>query len=252
MGVVLIERLIYPLCIVLCRSRSRHLLSLDRDLALRELAREGALLGGGSGLLGALVDELVELLGLLLGLGGAGNNDGSHAGLAGEAGGGDEALHLGGLGAGLLALLGESAAHDELGDVVLLGKVEELADLVGTLGATAALTDDVGEALDLVVALLDDDGEDDGEVRGDDATTDGLAAALTSGLGAVARLAGLEEETDAAGSEDTLLHGETLLVVSTGDLEDVALPGIAEDVGLNLVGHALVHEGTAVVVEKVR
>jgi len=54
-----------------------------------------------------------------------------------------------------------------------------------------------------------------------------------------------EEELDTLGSEDTLLHGETLLVVATGDLEDVALELLADAVTSNLVGDALVHEDGA-------
>lgn len=44
--------------------------------------------------------------------------------------------------------------------------------------------------------------------------------------------------------ESHLLHWETLLVVTTGDAEHVALEVITEDVALNLVGHTLVVEVT--------
>jgi hypothetical protein len=51
-----------------------------------------------------------------------------------------------------------------------------------------------------------------------------------------------EEQTDALVLHDTLDHGETLLVVSTSDAEDVTLPLGAERVGHDLLGHALVVE----------
>ena len=47
------------------------------------------------------------------------------------------------------------------------------------------------------------------------------------------------------GEEDALLHGETLLVVSAGDAEDVALPLVAEGVSRDLLGDALVVEDAA-------
>ena len=55
-----------------------------------------------------------------------------------------------------------------------------------------------------------------------------------------------EEEADTVGDKDTLLHGETLLVVATSDAEGVALEFIAERVGSDLLGDLLVVEDTAV------
>lgn len=59
------------------------------------------------------------------------------------------------------------------------------------------------------------------------------------------RLATGEEELDAGVDEDALHHGEALLVLSSGDLEDVALELVAESVSLDLLGHALVEEDAA-------
>lgn len=54
----------------------------------------------------------------------------------------DEALDLGGLGVRLAVLLNLAANH-ELADVILLGKVEKLADVVGTLGTKSSGVGDV-------------------------------------------------------------------------------------------------------------
>lgn len=97
--------------------------------------------------------------------------------------------------------------------------------------------DDVGQAGDVGLALLDDAEGQDREIGGDDAAADGLAAALAGAAGLVARVAVGEEEADAVGVHDTLLHGETLLVVATGDAEDVALPLVAERLGRDLNAH---------------
>jgi len=53
-----------------------------------------------------------------------------------------------------------------------------------------------------------------------------------------------EEELDTVGEEDTLFHGETLLVVSTGDAEDIAFPFITNGIGGDFLGDFLVVEGT--------
>jgi hypothetical protein len=126
--------------------------------------------------------------------------------------------------------------------IVILGEAEELADLGGALGAQALGVDNIGQAGDVLLALLDDGEGEDGEVLADDAATDGLALALAGAAGAVARVAVGQEQTGTAGEHDTLLHGETLLVVASGDAEDVALELIAKGVGRDLGAHALLHE----------
>ena len=102
--------------------------------------------------------------------------------------------------------------------------------------------DNVGQAGDVVLALLNDGEGKDGQVHGNDAAADGLALALTGTAGAVARVALSKKQTDTGGVHDTLLHGETLLVVATGDLEDVTLPLVTDRVGGDLLTHAAVHE----------
>lgn len=190
----------------------------------------------------------------------------------------NEALDTGSLGVGLgTLLLGlDLAADDELADlyhntvnihshsdsvqeevnlwtgddgkggthIIILAETEEAADLGGTLGAETLGVDNVGKAGDVVLTLLDNSEGKDGQVHGNDAAADGLALALTGTAGAVARVAVSEEETDTSGVHDTLLHGETLLVVATGDLEDVALPLVTDGVTGNLLAHAAVHEDT--------
>jgi endonuclease YncB( thermonuclease family) len=53
-----------------------------------------------------------------------------------------------------------------------------------------------------------------------------------------------QQEADTVGEEDTLLHGETLLVVTSGDAENVALELVAEGVARDLSRDALVVEDT--------
>lgn len=51
-----------------------------------------------------------------------------------------------------------------------------------------------------------------------------------------------EQKSHTGGVEDTLLHWESLLVVSSGNLEDVTLELVTDTVTWNLVSHSLVHE----------
>lgn len=121
--------------------------------------------------------------------------------------------------------------------IVILGEAEEPANLGGALGAEALGVDDVGEAGDLVVTLLDDGEGEDGHVGADDAAVDRLALTLAGAAGAVAGVAVGEQEPDTAGVHDTLLHGEALLVVAAGDAEDVALELVADGVSGDLGAH---------------
>lgn len=102
--------------------------------------------------------------------------------------------------------------------------------------------DNVGEAGDVGVALLDDAQGKDRQVHADDAAADRLPLALAGATGAVAGVAVSEEEADTGWVHDTLLHREALLVVAAGDPEDVALELVADAVARNLVSHAALHE----------
>eukprot|EP01084_Bolivina_argentea_P203129 346983_1 len=184
-----------------------------------------------------------------LAAGGGGLADASDGGLdladaAGANGGGDEALDLGGLEAGLLAVLVDLTADNEATDVVLAAKVEELADLVGALGAEAAGHGDVGDTLDGGLAGLDDGDVDAGDVLGEDAAADGLATALTvaAAEGVEGVVAALDQEGDTGGGHDALDHGETLLVGATLEAEEVTLELITEDGTIDVVAEAVVGE----------
>jgi len=162
----------------------------------------------------------------------------------------NQTLDLWCLGVWLLALTLwlNLTTDNELADIIFLGEAEELADLRGTLGTKTLGVDGVGDTWDVVVALLDDGEGKDREVHGDDASTDGLALALTGSAGTVAGVAVREQETDTGWVHDSLLHWETLLVVTAGDLEDVALELVADAVSGNLLAHSLVHEDTELAV----
>jgi hypothetical protein len=189
---------------------------------------------------------LVASFGFLGGLG-ASTLESLLSSLALKSDGGDKTLDLGSLGVGLLlGVLGLNlTTNDKLANVISLVQVEELADVVGTLGSKTLGNSSVGKAGDVLLTLLDNDKRDDGQVRGDNATTDGLSLALTLAARAVGGVTLAQKKANTVGKKDTLLHGETLLIVTTRDTENVTLELIANGVTRNFSGHTLIHEDTA-------
>ena len=114
--------------------------------------------GGSAGSL-LLLDALAEHGGVGLGLGagllGLGLLESLALALALEHDRGDQALDLGRLVLRLLALLVDLATDHKLGDVVILGQVEQLADVRGALGSQATRAGHVGDTRELTRALVE-------------------------------------------------------------------------------------------------
>jgi hypothetical protein len=184
--------------------------------ALGELRSSRLLLLGKSLLHKGSVGGLLELGVLKSGLGLGHTNS-----LTGKSDRGDQALDLGSLGHGLAVLL-KGAGNHELSQIIGLLEVKKSTDLGSTLGAEAAGGADVSHIGDLGIALLLDHEVEDGDVGAHNAAADGLALAGTHTAGSVAGKAVAEEKADASVGEYTLLHGEALLVITTGDAEDLS------------------------------
>lgn len=127
--------------------------------------------------------------------------------------------------------------------IIILGQTEKLLDLGCSLGAKTFGVGNIGQTGNLSVALLDDDQGQDSQVHSDNTTPNRFPLPLTSPPGAVAGVAGGQKKSDTGWMHDTLLHGETLLVVSAGDPEDVAGKLGADAITGDLLAHALIHEG---------
>lgn len=175
---------------------------------------------------------------------------------------GYQPLDLGGLILLLLAILkGQGPLDHVLADIVILAQVEELPDLAGTLGSKSPGDGVVGESGDLTLTLLDDGQVENGEITVNNTAADRLTLALSLKLswvnrcltsaaifthitsGSVTRLAFAEEESDTLVGQNTLLHGETLLVVSSGDSHNVALELVSEGFSIDLLTHPLLVKG---------
>uniref|UniRef100_A0A3B3D9N8 Uncharacterized protein n=1 Tax=Oryzias melastigma TaxID=30732 RepID=A0A3B3D9N8_ORYME len=95
-----------------------------------------------------------------------------------------------------------------------------------------------------LVTFLDDDQVENAEVGVNNATTDRFAFALTSPAGTVAGVTLAKKQTHTAVSENALLHGKSLLVVTPYyNQGNIYLPLISQRVSSHLSGHSLFIEG---------
>jgi len=221
------------------RERISSLLDLSDDglssLLLLGLLGLGVLGKDGFVLLNSLAGVLVTVDGLLL-----------DEVLAADTGLSDKALNLGGLPEGLVSSL-DFTSDNVLADIVLLFvKDEGLDDVVSALHAETVRSVDISDTLEVGVTLLDDSEEDGSKIGTADAATDGLSLALTNTAGNVTSATLLVEDAGSTVDKNTLLHLETLLVVTAGNSEDVALELVAHDLTIDLLTHSPVVEGTDV------
>ena len=103
-------------------------------------------------------------------------------------------------------LKGEWPLDDVLANIVLLGQVEQLPNLAGTLRSQPARDGVVGQSGNLSLSLLDDGHGQDGEVAVDDAPADRLPLALSILARAVAGGALLQQQPHPAVGQDTLKY----------------------------------------------
>ena len=139
--------------------------------------------------------------------------------------------------------------NDELSDIVVLGQVEELSNLGGSLWTKGSWVAGIGDAREFLLTLLDNDQVKDGQVGTDDATSDGLSSSLTVSTSPllVTSVASSQEKSGSGVDQDTLLHWETLSVLAAGNLEDVSLEFVTDRVTADFLGHSLVEETSQLV-----
>jgi len=133
----------------------------------------------------------------------------------------------------------ENSSDDKSADIVFLVEVEELSDLVSSLGSKSSVDEGVCEASDVLLAFSYDNGRNNAHIVVQDASSNRLSLPLTSSARSVAAHALLEQKLYSTVDKDTLLHGESLLVLTSGDSKDVALEFVAKAVGWDLVRDSL-------------
>lgn len=162
---------------------------------------------------------------------------------------GDESLDLWSLVEDLiilaLNLLGDGSSDDVLSNIILsLSEDESLSDVLGSLWSESSWSVGVGKSSDLSLTLDEDLEGDNGKIRSADASSGGLSLSFTRSSWSVESGSLLHEDLDSAVDQDTLLHGETLLVVSTGDSEGVSLELGTENLSVDIGAHSSVVEVT--------
>jgi hypothetical protein len=93
---------------------------------------------------------------------------------------------------------------DKLSHIIFLCQVEEFADFAGSFGTKTFGVSDIGEAREIIVALLHDDDGKNREIGTDDTSSNRFAFAFTGTTGTIARVALGKEKTNTSGMENTL------------------------------------------------
>merc|ERR1712151_1454451 len=151
---------------------------------------------------------------------------------------GNESLDLWSLRSGFSVLFVsfQFSSDNERSDIVFLFEVEELSDFVSSFWSQSSINNGVGQTGDFVFTFSDDAGGENGQIVVNDATSDGFSLSLTSSFAGVSRSAFLHEKSNSMSDEDTLFHGETLFVFTTGDSQDVSFKFIAQWIGRDFMG----------------
>jgi len=157
---------------------------------------------------------------------------------------GDESLDLWRLGSGfgVLFVSFQFSSDDKRSNIVFLFEVKQLSDFVSSFWSQSSVNNGVGQAGDVVVTLSDDTGGDDGQIVVDDATSDGFSLSLTISFAGVAGGTFFHEKSNSVSDENTLFHGETLFILTSGDPQNVSFEFIAQLIGGYFVGDSLVVE----------
>merc|ERR1712165_670591 len=151
---------------------------------------------------------------------------------------GNESLDLWSLRSGFSVLFVsfQFSSDNERSDIVFLFEVEELSDFVSSFWSQSSINNGVGQTGDFVFTFSDDAGGENGQIVVNDATSNGFSLSFTSSFAGVSRLTFFHEKSNSMSDEDTLFHGETLFVFTTGDSQDVAFEFIAQWIGRYFMG----------------
>ncbi len=93
------------------------------------------------------------------------------------------------------------------------------------------------------VTLLDDSKSEGRNIGANNAASNRLLLSFTRSSGSVGGVSFRHEESGSALDEDTLLHCEAVLIISSGDFKDIALPVVSKDAGVDFLSHLLSVEG---------
>jgi hypothetical protein len=171
----------------------------------------------------------------------------------------DQSLNLGGLlsqwSSGVLLAL-ESSSGDILLDqscgnwLIFLSSFNtvELSDVVSSFGTKSSWDGSISDTRDLFFSLLNDGYWQIFNVRTDNTSSYRFSLSFSGSFGSVASSSWSEEEFKSGVGEDTLLHGKSVTVITTGDFENVSLEFVSQWIGFNLLAHSFFEEDSALII----
>jgi len=159
---------------------------------------------------------------------------------------GDQPLDLGGFRPSFRFVGGfEFSSDDKFGNIIVLFEVEELSDFGSPFWPEPFVARggfSVGEAFDGSGSVFDNDHRAGSDVVRVDASTDRLSLPFTFPARPVARSTFPQQKSDPVRLKDTLFHGETLLVFTTGQPGDVTFKVVTKVIEADFVGDPLVED----------
>lgn len=136
----------------------------------------------------------------------------------------------------------EMEEESEQTHIIILPQAKELANLSRPLRPQPLRQHLIRETRNLLLALLHNTQRQHGQIHRDNAPPDALPLPLASPPRPIAAVSRAQQQAHARGVHDPLLHGEALLVVAAGDLEDVAFEFGSHAVAFDFLAHAFFHE----------
>ena len=100
----------------------------------------------------------------------------------------------------------------------------------------------IGKPGDFTISLLYNSNGENGELTINNASTNWFAFSLSCLSCSVAWVTLAEEETNSSLGKNTLFHGETLLVVTSCDSEDVSIPFFSQGSSIDFCSHSFLIE----------
>lgn len=158
----------------------------------------------------------------------------------------DHTLDFGSLVEGLVSLLNFTVDNVSLDIIEFLVKVEVLDDSVSSLLSKSVGEFNIGESSNFLISLGNNSEHDNGKVGSGDATSHGFSLTFTSSSGSESCSALSEKDSGSTVDQDTLFHWETLLVISSGDSEDVTFEVFSHEFSIDFLAHTAIIEGTNV------
>jgi hypothetical protein len=152
---------------------------------------------------------------------------------------GHKTLDLGSLTTLNTLLVGIFTSNNIVANIIILGKVEKLADVVCPLGTKTTRYGVIGKSRKCSLSHLGNNKVENSNVLSYNTTAYRLALALTSTALTVTLVPLPHEKTNTGIGKNTLTHGESLLVVSSRDTENVSCILLSKGTSINLLRHSL-------------